>query len=114
MARERFPEGSFFLPKFRLKDRTLWSLCQSPEARKTACLSSIIAGYPGRRFILVGDSTERDPEVYGALAQQFSEQVEAIYIHNVSGEHSDSVRMQVAFEGVAAERWTLLEDPDRL
>ncbi len=114
LVREKFPEGSFFLQSLRLKDRTFWSLFRSPEARKIARLTSIITAYPQRRYILIGDSAERDPEVYGAIARKFGDRVEAIYIRDVSNEDLKSERMKSAFEGVAAEKCVLFDDPAAL
>ena len=44
-----------------------------------------MADFPGRRFLLVGDSGERDPEVYAEVARRRPEQVTGIAIRQVAG-----------------------------
>jgi phosphatidate phosphatase APP1 len=41
---------------------------------------------PRRKFILVGDSGEKDPEVYRVMQRLFPDQVLKIYIRDVLGE----------------------------
>ena len=42
-----------------------------------------MADFPRRRFVLVGDSGERDPEVYAAMARRRSDKVAAVLIRRV-------------------------------
>ena len=51
---------------------------------KTGVIERILADFPRRRFLLVGDSGEQDPEIYGAIARKHPEQVERIFIRNVA------------------------------
>src|ERR1051326_6865906 len=60
-----FPEGSFHLKLFRIKDKTFFDLFRSPERYKLAVLEPMLERFPNRRFVLVGDSGEKDPETYG-------------------------------------------------
>jgi phosphatidate phosphatase APP1 len=50
--------------------------------------------FPERRFVLVGDSGEKDPEVYSKLAARFPERVVAILIREVSGRDLDTSRFE--------------------
>ena len=107
--REGFPPGSFHLKHFRLKDSTALDVLGSQEDYKAGHIEPILAAFPGRRFLLVGDSGEQDPEIYGRLARQHPEQVAAVWIRNVTVEKADSPRMRAAFEGVAPNRWRLFD-----
>ena len=42
--------------------------------------------YPGRNFILIGDSGQHDPEIYSRLAIEFPGRIEAIYIRKIRSE----------------------------
>ena len=44
--------------------------------------------FPERRFLLIGDSGERDPEVYAAVAKRRGDQVAGIVIREVEGKAS--------------------------
>ncbi|MEX0711233.1 MAG: phosphatase domain-containing protein [Pirellulales bacterium] len=112
--RSGFPRGSFHMRPFRLRDarnREVWS---SPDELKRLAVEPLLESYPGRHFICVGDSGERDPEIYGSLARRFPDRIRAVCIRNVSGESADDVRYARAFEGVSRDRWRLFDDPAEL
>jgi phosphatidate phosphatase APP1 len=73
-------------------------------------IEQIMADFGQRRFILIGDSGEHDPEIYGDLARKHGERVAHIYIRNVTGESRDGERMTNAFRDLPEDRWTLFED----
>jgi phosphatidate phosphatase APP1 len=109
-----FPSGTFHLKSFRWKDRNFLSLFENPEDYKRKAIEPLLKRFPQRRFILVGDSGERDPEAYGALARKFPLQIEHIYIRNVTGETVTAERYQRAFAQVPPQRWRLFRDPAEL
>lgn len=108
------PAGSFHLKTFRLKDGTLFDMFASSLDTKPPVIFELLQRYPDRRFILVGDSGEHDPEVYGLVARRFPRQVVAIYIRAVEGSDLGAARMQAAFHDVPATHWQVFDDPARL
>jgi hypothetical protein len=54
--------------------------------QKIRQITTLMMHLPRRQFILVGDSGERDPEVYRALQRLFPTQVQRIIIRDVLGE----------------------------
>ncbi len=54
--------------------------------QKVRQITNLMIHLPRRKFILVGDSGEKDPEVYRAIRKLFPEQVLGIYIRDVQGE----------------------------
>ncbi len=78
------PAGSMHLKLFRLKDSTPLGRFPSRKRSKRRAIERILADFPGRRFILVGDSGERDPEVYAAVARRYPEQVMSVLIRQVA------------------------------
>jgi phosphatidate phosphatase APP1 len=109
-----FPPGSLHLKLFRLKDSSFFALFQDPRSYKQPLLRELIAGAPGRRFVLVGDSGEMDPEIYADAYRAFPDQVAAILIRDVSGEGRDAPRYRTAFAGVPAARWQVFRAPAEL
>lgn len=109
-----FPNGSFHLKLFRLKDETALAMFDSPLATKVATISGILTTYPQRKFILVGDSGEKDPEVYAQIYREFPAQIQHIYIRNVTREAAEAPRYRQTFQGIAAAQWTLFTDPATL
>jgi phosphatidate phosphatase APP1 len=82
------PEGSMHLKLFRLKDSTPLGRLPSRKRSKKRAIERIMADFPGRRFILVGDSGERDPEVYTAVARRHPDRVVSVAIRHVDGKPS--------------------------
>ena len=106
-----FPSGTFSLKKFRWKDRSFLSLFSDPEKYKAAVMEPLLKQSPHRRFILIGDSGERDPEIYGRLARKYPRQVYRIFIRNVTGEPAEAERYRRAFEKVPEKSWQVFHDP---
>jgi phosphatidate phosphatase APP1 len=78
------PAGSMHLKLFRLKDSTPLGRFPSRKRSKRRAIERILADFPGRRFVLVGDSGERDPEVYAAVARRYPHQVMSVLIRQVA------------------------------
>jgi phosphatidate phosphatase APP1 len=79
------PAGSMHLKLFRLKDSTPLGRLPSRKRSKRRAIEEVMDDFPGRRFLLVGDSGERDPEVYAEVARRRPEQVTGIAIRQVEG-----------------------------
>ncbi|HJT34510.1 MAG TPA: phosphatase domain-containing protein [Pirellulales bacterium] len=109
-----FPAGSFEMQMFRFKDRTAFNLLTSPDELKRPAIEALLTTWPGRRFVCVGDSGQRDPEMYAALARKHPEQIARIYIRNVTHASPDDERFRKAFADLPAERWRLFDDPVEL
>jgi phosphatidate phosphatase APP1 len=86
IAREGFPMGSFHLRPFRLKDKSAVEFLENRTLEyKVGVIETLMRRFPDRQFVLVGDSGERDSEVYAQMAALFPNQVRAIFIRNVVG-----------------------------
>ena len=109
-----FPTGSFHLKQFRVKDETFLNLFKDPEVYKMAIIEPLFERFPERRFILVGDSGERDPEIYGMLARKHPGQVQRIFIRDVTGQAPESARYRKAFAGISPHVWKVFDDPAEL
>jgi phosphatidate phosphatase APP1 len=111
---EGYPRGSFDLKHFRLKDRSMLGLLQSQEATKLRAIEPILAAYPERRFILIGDSGEQDPEIYTKIARDHPGRVAAIFIRAVRGEKIGDERFQTLRKGLQGVRLELFEHPETI
>lgn len=114
VASNGFPAGTFELKQFRWKDRSFLSLFANPEKYKPGVIEPLLKQFPKRRFILIGDSGERDPEIYGALARKFPQQIRNIYIRDVTDESATAVRYEQAFRHVPRENWQIFKTPEEL
>ena len=109
-----FPAGTFHMKQFRAKDTSVFSLFTSPERYKPGVIEPLLRQFPKRQFVLVGDSGEKDPEIYGALARKFPNQVRRMYIRDVTAEDANAVRYQRAFDGVRREVWRIFKEPKEI
>jgi len=109
-----FPAGTWHLKTFRWKDESFFNLFQSPESYKLGVIEPLMAQFPGRRFVFVGDSGEKDPEIYGTIARRFPEQAVRIFIRDVTDEPADAPRYKDAFDGVPRAKWSVFKDAKEL
>jgi phosphatidate phosphatase APP1 len=104
-----FPAGTFHLKHVRVKDGTILDLFDSPEEHKLAAIGQLMERFPGREFVLVGDSGERDPEIYAELARRHTGQVRRILIRNVTSEGRDAPRYGKTFAGLPNSLWRVFD-----
>ena len=78
-----FPKGAILLRDFRTPfDRT-----QKPEKpHKQQEIRNILSTYLDMQFVLIGDSGEHDADIYIEIAEEFPEQIKAIYLRSVNHE----------------------------
>ena len=89
-----FPEGTFHMknvPKNLAEAETwrAWVDLVSGDftaKHKKAEITALIKACPDRRFILIGDSGEMDPEIFAAVRDEFPDQIEEILIRDVRGD----------------------------
>ncbi len=111
---EGFPSGSFHLKPFRLKDRTALDFFLSQSNYKPAVIEEILDDFPQRKFVLVGDSGEQDPEIYGDLARRRPEQIAMILIRDVLPKGIEPRRVDRAFDKLPRERWKVFKTADEI
>ena len=109
-----FPFGDIHLRKFRVKDRSFFEVFKDSHEGKGIAIDRLFQRYPRRRFILVGDSGERDPEIYAERARRYPNRVVHIFIRDTLGEALQPSRFREAFKDIPASRWTVFSDPKSL
>ncbi len=110
-TRVELPPATFHLKLVRFRDRSIANVFKKGTETKPLQIEPILAAYPKRRFILVGDSGEQDPEVYAALLRKHGDRIERVLIRNVTGASRDDDRFRRVFDGIDASRWELFDDP---
>lgn len=110
LALKGFPRGTLHLKGFRFKDKTLFNLIAAPDEHKTQVLEELFRDFPRRRFILIGDDGERDPEIYAKAARAHPGRVQKILIR-LAYDPADSPRFAETFKGLPADLWTLFKNP---
>jgi phosphatidate phosphatase APP1 len=76
------PEGIFLLNQIKkLKD--LVATGKTGHDGKFLRIVRIMKAFPKQKFVLLGDNSQKDPEIYAKIATAYGNQVAAIYIRNV-------------------------------
>lgn len=112
---DRFPDGTFHMRHFGWAFSSLFNFLhsQSTMNHKLSYLRFFL-GNTVRDYILVGDSGEKDPEIYGMIAREYPARVRAIFIRAIKGEAFDDSRFLTAFDGVPREKWQVFDDPKQV
>jgi phosphatidate phosphatase APP1 len=76
------PVGPLFMKDYGF-DETKF-IKSSHGSHKLAAIRRILALYPDLPFILIGDSGQKDPEIYREIVRDFPERIRAIYIRDVT------------------------------
>jgi Uncharacterized conserved protein (DUF2183) len=114
LAADGFPVSALHLKQVRLKDRTALDIAKSPGETKPPVITALLKRYPQRRFILIGDSGEKDPEVYGDAARRFPAQVTRILIRRAPGDRTGAGRFKAAFKGLSKDLWQIFDEPTKV
>jgi len=114
LASEGFPAGSFHLRPFRLRDHLLRRILMLRRSGKLGVIRALFRVFPQRRFLLIGDSGEHDPEIYGALARRFPRQVAGIFIRQLENQTRLVRRYARAFRLIDPARWRIYQDASEL
>jgi phosphatidate phosphatase APP1 len=114
LADERFPAGSFHLRAFRLRDHLIRRLLMLRRSGKAGVIRSLFKTFPQRRFLMIGDSGEHDPEIYGVMARRYPHQLAGILIRQLDGPKDSPARFARAFRGVPYDAVRLYRDAAEL
>lgn len=115
MQNTPLPAGPFHLKHrdIRIRDNIL-DLYASHGEFKESILKRIFNDFPKRTFLLVGDSTQSDPAIYGTMARKHPDRVRGILIHNVTDTSRNSRKLQKAFRNVPDSLWSLYQNTREL
>jgi len=81
---EHFPSFFWQMRSVDINAAKLWELFAKPYCFKVRAIETLVKLFPKRHFVLVGDSGEQDPEVYSTILLEFPNQVDAVFIRQVS------------------------------
>lgn len=115
-----FPFGCLSQRHFYVGDKSFVRFFRSSVKYKTDTVSSLIERYPQRKFILIGDSGENDPEVYLDIAGKYQQQVTGIFIREVydgveleNAQHEERW-VQIKSKLASQQRFNVIHDPAEL
>lgn len=76
------PLGIYLLSQIKQLHQ-LFKTGQQKHATKFTRITRILVNYPHMRFVLLGDDSQEDPNIYKALTEHFPSQIIAVYLRHV-------------------------------
>jgi hypothetical protein len=77
-----FPPGTLHLRTFRLRDQVIRRKANAKRL-KSRSIVKMLKVFPRRRFVLIGDSGERDPEIYGKMLRKYRDRIVGVFIRDL-------------------------------
>lgn len=87
MDHHQLPRGPLLLRDIGLREAP-------PLDHKTDAVQRLFETFPALPFVLIGDSGERDPDIYLSVAARYPGRVRAIYIRDLGGKHGSAGRAE--------------------
>jgi phosphatidate phosphatase APP1 len=103
---QRIPAGPIHLRDWDIDLDALTS--NRLKRHKEPIIKEILELFPSLPFILIGDDSQKDPEIYRSIIDQFPGRILAIYIRNVRAEPERSASVQALAKEVLAAGSTLI------
>jgi phosphatidate phosphatase APP1 len=88
------PKGVYLLNELK-KFSEVWRTGQNKHGTKFFRIVRIVEAYPLRRFILFGDDSQEDPNIYSALVDYFKDKIFAVYIRKIHKHNYKTVQAVV-------------------
>ncbi|MCB0343581.1 MAG: DUF2183 domain-containing protein [Bdellovibrionales bacterium] len=114
MTSHNFPSGTFHLKSFGWRGLSWTNLFKSPLRTKPKTIEPILKSFPQRRFVLVGDAGEKDPEIYGELARKYSSQIAKVFIRLPESFDENPSRFSRAFRDFDSAKWMAFRSASEL
>ncbi len=79
-----FPPGTLHLRNFRLRDQLLKKVILHRKGKRFA-IQKLIRNLSARQYILIGDSGEKDPEIYRKICRKHPGNIIGLFIRELPG-----------------------------
>lgn len=87
----KLPKGIYLLNQMKQFSQ-VFKTGQNNHATKFMRISRIIESYPTQKFILLGDDSQEDPNIYSAVVEYFPKNVHAVYLRQIVKENKARVK----------------------
>ncbi len=111
LLNDYYPKGAVHLRNFNPSNRSFFKFFMSSEVYKITKAMNIVDRYPEHQFILIGDSGEKDPEVYARIYREFPHNIKQILIRAVDGSNLHHTRFTEVFADVPKDKWKVFAEP---
>lgn len=111
-----YSAGEIILPSRTTALRLILPISEIIQNYKLTHIESIYFKSPPKNIICLGDSQQRDPEVYGEIFRRYPHWIRAIFIRitGLKKDYNNLQRFQKAFINVPRDIWYNFYDPVEL
>lgn len=110
-----FPDGSYHLRTFRLRDPTNLRMMLAGARSKRKAIRALLKWFPFRQFVLIGDSGERDSRLYAKLAHKHGHQIAQICIRKLPHDKGAAEqRIRKSLADLPPVKWRIFEHGEEL
>ena len=109
------PIGTMHLRNFRLRDQLFKKLILRRQGKRHA-IQTLLKCYPNRNFVPVGDSGEKDPEIYLKICKRNPGRIKGLFIRDLNHRPMEQDlfnEIEHAMEGNVFSRFKTGEDLQR-
>jgi phosphatidate phosphatase APP1 len=90
LVQNGFPEGSMHLRAVSLRSSVLDKIRSQHSTHKREVIEQLLHDFPKRQFILIGDTGERDPEIYADILRRHRSRISQVLLHHVQADSQAS------------------------
>lgn len=92
MSFNKMPDGVFLLQDLKSGLLDLFKSGGGSHLHKVLKINKLLDLYPDSRFILVGDSGQRDPDIYWKVVNENPGRIEQVFIRDVKKSHQHKLK----------------------
>jgi hypothetical protein len=111
---EGFPAGSLRMRAIPLGRPDWLAALAQPTRHKRRALDELLATFPDRRFVLIGDTIEDDPEIFADVALAHGDRVLAILLREDPARPPDVERLARCFARISRAKHATFREADEL
>ncbi|MEO5781690.1 MAG: phosphatase domain-containing protein [Ginsengibacter sp.] len=86
----KLPKGIYLLNQLKTF-RQVFKTGQNNHKTKFMRISRILETYPDQKFILLGDDSQEDPNIYAAIVEHFPQNIYAVYLRHILKSNQERV-----------------------
>ncbi|MEP6616544.1 MAG: phosphatase domain-containing protein [Ginsengibacter sp.] len=87
----KLPKGVYLLNQMKLFHQ-LWKTGQNNHATKFMRIARIMEAYPDQKFVLFGDDSQEDPNIYSRIIEYFPGKIYSVYLRHVHKSNWERVK----------------------
>ena len=90
----KLPEGVYLLGQIK-KFKQVFKTGQNNHATKFMRIARILEAFPEQKFILLGDDSQEDPNIYAAAVDHFKNKIFCVYLRHIHKKKKESALKKI-------------------